>query len=133
MSKVTANWFREFQMQINDGRHQWVADEPEEVGGSDVGPNPFDMLLASLAASKCFCVKKCAVTSKLPVQDVIVEVQGDFADAGRPETFKMKAEVKVKGNLSEEDLGRLLRAAETCPLGQAVTAATGVETTISKL
>ncbi len=135
MPKVTANWLREFQMQINDGRHQGLADEPEEVGGSDVGPNPFDMLLGAMAACKCFVVKKYAVTSKLPVEDVIVEAQGDWVKepGSKDEAYQIKVEVKVKGDLSEKDLARLLRAAEACPVKQAVVGVKDVECSIAKI
>ena len=133
MPKVTANWFREFQMQINDGRHQWVADEPEDVGGSDTGPNPFDMLLGAVAACACFFVKRYAITSKLPVEDVIVEVDGSFRDENDPGSFEMKAEIKVKGDLSEKDLERLLRAAEACAVKQAILGLKEVKATIARI
>ncbi len=135
MAKVTANWLREFQMQINDGRHQWLADEPEEVGGSDVGPNPFDMLLGAVAACECFYVRRYAVTSKLPVEDVIVEARGDWVKepGSEDETYQIEAEVKVKGDLSEKDLARLLRAAETCSLEQAVAGLKEVKSSITKI
>lgn len=135
MAKVTANWLREFQMQINDGRHQWLADEPEEVGGSDVGPNPFDMLLGAAAACACFFAKRYAVTSKLPVQDVIAEAQGDWVKEPDSEekTYRIKVEVKVKGDLSEKDLARLLRAAESCALKQAVVGLKDVKCSIAKI
>ncbi len=133
MPKVTANWLREFQMQINDGRHQWLADMPADKGGSDVEPSPLDMLCAALAACKCFMVKKYAATSKLPVEDVIVEVNGSFRDESDYGTFEMTAEVKVKGDLSEKDLQRLLRAAETCPVKQAVVGLKDVKCSVAKI
>lgn len=133
MPKVTANWLREFQMQINDGRHQWMADVSTAAGGSDVEPGPFDMLCAALAACKCFVVKKYAVNSKLPVEDVIVEVNGSFRDENDLGSFEMKAEVKVKGDLSEKDLQRLLRAAQACPVKQAIIGVKEVKTTVARI
>ncbi|MFQ5839976.1 MAG: OsmC family protein [Candidatus Methylomirabilales bacterium] len=37
-----------FRQEVTAGPHRFVADEPEELGGGDAGPNPADLLLASL-------------------------------------------------------------------------------------
>ena len=37
-----------FAQEIVTGNHTLVADEPESVGGSDLGPGPYDYLLAAL-------------------------------------------------------------------------------------
>jgi len=39
-----------FAQEITAGRHQLIADEPLEVGGSDRGLGPYEFLLAALGA-----------------------------------------------------------------------------------
>ena len=39
-----------FQQEIAAGAHRFLADEPVEAGGLDSGPNPYELLLASLGA-----------------------------------------------------------------------------------
>ena len=39
-----------FAQEIAIGRHQLFADEPTQVGGTDTGPNPYDLLLAALGS-----------------------------------------------------------------------------------
>ena len=125
MAKVTANWFREFELQVNDGRHQWVADLPADKGGSDVGPGAFDMLLGSLAACMCFVTKKYAQNSKLPVEDVIVEAEGNWVkDPGSGSSqYEIKTRLELKGDLSDSDIQRLARAAESCSVRRTITGA----------
>ena len=37
-----------FTQEVEAGRHKFLGDEPESVGGSDRGPGPYDYLLTSL-------------------------------------------------------------------------------------
>ena len=39
-----------FAQEIRAGRHRWKADEPVADGGTDTGPNPYDLILAALGA-----------------------------------------------------------------------------------
>jgi putative redox protein len=39
-----------FAQEITIGRHRLVADEPVAAGGTDLGPGPYDLLLAGLGA-----------------------------------------------------------------------------------
>ena len=39
-----------FTQEITAGRHRLTADEPVASGGTDRGPNPYDLLLAALGA-----------------------------------------------------------------------------------
>jgi len=39
-----------FAQEIVVGRHRLMADEPEEAGGTDTGPSPYDYLLVALGS-----------------------------------------------------------------------------------
>jgi len=39
-----------FAQDIVIGRHRLAVDEPVSVGGTDIGPSPYDLLLAALCA-----------------------------------------------------------------------------------
>ena len=46
----------EFSVELRSGSHLWHADEPPEVGGADTGPNPYELLLSSVAACTAITV-----------------------------------------------------------------------------
>jgi uncharacterized OsmC-like protein len=39
---------KRFAQIVETENHRIFADEPKSVGGSDLGPNPYDLLLAAL-------------------------------------------------------------------------------------
>jgi putative redox protein len=51
MSTVTVSGNAQgLAQEIIVGRHRLVADEPVEAGGTDTGPNPYELLLAALGS-----------------------------------------------------------------------------------
>ena len=62
-----------FTQEVRAGRHTLVADEPVSVpGGRDLGPDPYDYLLAALGACTAMTVRMYAEMKKLPLRRVSV-------------------------------------------------------------
>ena len=53
MVTITAEAVSGYRIEITNGRHSWIADEPVDLGGDDSGPSPYELLLGSLAACTC--------------------------------------------------------------------------------
>jgi putative redox protein len=117
-----------FRTQITAGAHTIVADEPKEVGGTDKGPSPYELLLAALGACTAMTLKMYVERKKLPVTDVEVllsfdRIHIDDCESCVKEERLNEKEVQhisrliyVTGDLTEEQKERLLYIAGRCPV-----------------
>jgi uncharacterized OsmC-like protein len=75
---VTAQWLTGFQVDVTTGRFTHRVDEPESVGGTDTGPQPTDLLLASVASCFVLALVYSAKKRSLDLPAVEVEVTGTY-------------------------------------------------------
>lgn len=115
---------RGFAQRIAAGRHVLPADEPASAGGTDTGPNPYDLLLAALGACTSMTLRMYAARKKWPLEKVIVRLRHgrihaqDCADCETKEGSidRFEREIEMHGDLSQEQRQRLLEIAELCPV-----------------
>ena len=113
-----------FHQRISAGAHEWAADEPVDLGGTDRGPNPYDLLLAALGACTSMTLRMYAKHKKWPLEGVAVTLRHekihakDCADcetkAGKVD--RIEREIALKGPLDDAQRKRLLEIAERCPV-----------------
>ncbi len=70
-----------FAQEITVGAHRLLADEPVAVGGSDTGPNPYDLLLASLVTCTSMTVSLYARRRQWTVLRQLCEAGGGAGQA----------------------------------------------------
>jgi putative redox protein len=114
-----------FYTAIAVGPHALTADEPPELGGADRGPTPVELLLSSLASCKAITVKMYADRKQWPLERV--EVVAKVASMNGAAVVSIEAEVRVSGDLTDEQRTRLLDIAEKCPVQKAISAGIRVE------
>lgn len=100
---------------IGDG-HRLVTDEPVRLGGDGSAPAPHELLPAALAACISTTVVMYARTKEWPLERVEVDV--DYDHKATPRRFEV--DVRLQGDLDEEQLARLERVAESCPVRRAL-------------
>ena len=124
-----------FHQEVFVGSHRLAADEPAESGGTDRGPNPYDMLLASLGACTSITLTMYAQREGLPLRGVTVWLQHSSIhaeDCAECETKEGKIDrielnIELDGPLSDEQRSQLMEIAERCPVHQSLTSETLIE------
>lgn len=115
---------RRYVQKITAGSHALLADEPEDVGGADAGPNPYELLLAALGACVGITVQMYADRKQWPLEEVHVElswarVHAEDCNECDTEARTMdgiETEISFSGALSEEQRRRLTEIANKCPV-----------------
>ena len=77
--EVVSRWQAGYRCEVSVRGHTMVADEPRPVGGTDAGPTPTELLLASVAA--CFTMALSHAARKQGVSfgdDLEVRVEGTY-------------------------------------------------------
>ena len=79
-----------FAQEIAIGQHRLTADEPLSVGGTDTGPNPYDLLLAALGSCTSMTVAMYARRKQWPLESVTVRLSHSKVHAADCEKLRRK-------------------------------------------
>ena len=125
-----------FQQEIIAGRHHLTADEPENVGGLDSGPGPYELLLAALGACTSMTLRLYANRKKLPLTRTEVRLRHSrvyATDCAECETKEGMLDhidrvIAFEGELDAETRKRLLEIADKCPVHRTLTSEIDIRT-----
>jgi putative redox protein len=106
-----------------EGGHTMIVDEPTEVGGSDRGPGPTQLLAISLAACTAITMEMYAARKEWEIGAVEVDVDAVY-DGFTPTSFAVA--LRLSPELSDEQRERLLAIARKCPVHKALAGETPV-------
>ena len=134
MTRITAELTSGMLVKLSNGRHEWQADEPVIAGGTDSGPNPYELLLGSLAACTCITLAWYCQYKKLPLESVSTTYDfervhaDDCKDCDIPNKGfieRITSNVHIEGDFDDAQRKRLAQIAARCPVHK--TLAHGVE------
>lgn len=122
------------------GNHELIADEPEKAGGCNQGPGPYDYLLMALGSCSVITMKMYADRKEWPVEDIFIEMRHskvhaeDCEDCDNPNAKidRIEKEIVVKGDLSEDQLNRLLEISKKCPVYKTLLNDIDIHSTVGK-
>ena len=100
---------------VNSARgHQWVSDEPKELEGLNLGPEPTELLLSSLVSCKLITLKMYASRKGWDVDGIklylkIVEREG---------VTVIEKHIEFTSSLSQQQRERLMYISGKCPVAK---------------
>jgi len=125
MAHITAILTAGMAVTLSNGRHQWQADEPLDAGGTDTGPNPYELLLGSLAACTCVTISWYCRHKKISLESVSTTYEfsrihsDDCKDCDIPDRGfieKITSNVHIEGDFDDAQQKRLAQIATRCPV-----------------
>lgn len=109
---------------ILSGNHHLKADEPEEVGGKNFGPSPYDLLLSALGAFTAMTLRMYSQRKDWGLKEIEVHMnhEKDYAsDSEHTEKKQAKIDIitrtiSLSGELNQQQKDKLLEIANKCPV-----------------
>lgn len=129
-----------FTQHVASDAHYWLADEPLPAGGQNLGPDPYEHLLAALGTCTAMTLRMYAQRRSLPLEDVQVELRHDREhqrDCEDCEQSDARVDVIYRqltlvGELSVAQQEKLLEIADKCPVHKTLHNHLQVSTSITK-
>lgn len=122
--RVVVRTEESYTSQVLANGHGLLLDEPVALGGNNLGPTPYDYLLAGLGGCTGITLRMYADRKGWPLDAVEVHLRHakihakDCAECESIEgkVDQLERDVKLEGALTEEQRARLLEIAEKCPV-----------------
>lgn len=133
--QVTANPSQQFQQQIKSASHSFVSDAPKNVGGSETGPDPHELLLASLGSCTAITLQMYAKKKGWDLKNVTVNLQEEQVDDPEnpgKKVSKITRDIKVDGDFDAEQVESLKGAADRCPIHKLLSGPKQINTVLNR-
>ena len=129
-----------FEQALLDGRHLVHADEPGAVGGGDIGPSPYELLLMSLGACTSMTLRLYAKRKQWKLRRVVVRLRHRRAHAADCQNCespgaridRVERSIELIGELDAEQRRRLLDIADMCPVHRTLSAGVDIRTALAE-
>lgn len=140
MTEIIVRSAQGLQQTIEARGHTLTADEPQDVGGADAGPTPYELLLGALGACTAMTVRMYAARREWPLESVEVRLAHERIHASDCENCenpnasafldRITKRVVFQGSLSPDQHARLVEISERCPVQRTLQSTIHIETIV---
>lgn len=114
-----------YTTEVQAGSHRFLADEPLSVGGDNLGPTPYDLLVSALGTCTAMTMRMYADRKGWKLTEVRVHLQHSqtYAEdqekttSGKPAKIDViERIIEIEGELDAQQRSRLMEIADRCPV-----------------
>lgn len=128
------------QQRIDIGEHQLFADEPTSYGGTDQGPTPYELLLASLGSCTAMTLIMYAKRKNWRIGDIHVTLAHKRIHAKDCELSEkenglidlIERNIEFEADLDEQTQERLKQIADRCPVHKTMSQGPVIKTSVKR-
>lgn len=116
---------------VQIGAHRVILDEPVEVGGTDTGPTPGELVASALGGCIAITVRMVAERKGWPLEAVDVDVvRSSVPVEGQRPRQRFDVGVKLTGPLDADMRAELTRITGRCPVHRLLAPGSDIVTTV---
>ena len=108
-----------------------ITDEPEKLGGKDLGPDPYTLLLSSLVSCTLATLRMYVAHKGLAVPEIAVEANMYYRISQEGTVLRIERKIIIEGMVDSEVQQRLLEIAENCPVSKILKGSISVTTELA--
>ena len=109
---------KKYQCTIEWRNGKFIADEPPAIGGEDAGPDPYTLLLSSLASCKLITLRMYIDRKGWEIDKIAISVNLYQETKGEMTTTIIDCDILFLSPVSEEQKLKLSEIAKNCPVSK---------------
>jgi putative redox protein len=124
-----------YTQDVQARNHHILADEPESLGSADLGPTPYELVLAGLGACTTITLRMYVERKKWPVTHIACDVKYKRSGVlsgpgGDPAGIKniFVREITIEGDIDDAQRDRMMQIADKCPVHKMLEGETEIRT-----
>ena len=111
---------KKYQCTIEWRNGKFIADEPPSIGGQDTGPDPYTLLLSSLASCKLITLRMYIDKKGWEIDEIAINVNLYQEAKDEITSTIIDCDILFLSPVSEEQKMKLLEIAKNCPVSKIV-------------